>query len=186
MKSEVQKQFLPLQVTLKNGATATLRPLMLNDGEAMAEFYTTIPRHNIRFYSPYTLDREHALANAAKADSEEEVVLLLEDINKQIVGYAWYRWEEAQSPNSLFGICIRPDYQEQGAGTLLMKRLLEIAKSVGPPVMTLTVQLANVRAVALYTKMGFTIVREQMCHRDSAMEFEDEAEYYMEQRVQEK
>jgi len=49
--------------------------------------------------------------------------------------------------------------------------------------MSLTVQLANNRAVALYHKMGFTIVREQMRAASEACGFPAETEYYMERRV---
>ena len=47
--------------------------------------------------------------------------------------------------------------------------------------MSLTVQKANPRAVALYQKMGFEIVREQM--RNQVEEFPPEPEYYMERKV---
>lgn len=183
MTPEDQGKFPPIQATLKNSISVTLRPLLPQDGEAMAEFYAAIPLHNIRFYGPYPLDRENALANAEKATSPDEVVLVMESPDSRIAGYAWYRWEGEEAADSVFGICIRPEFQECGAGGLLMTRLLEIAKSIGPPVMTLTVQLANVRALALYTRMGFIKVREQMCHRERPLGFEDEAEYYMEQRM---
>jgi len=63
-----------------------------------------------------------------------------------------------------------------------MARLLEIAQQVGPPVMGLTVQLANERALRLYRGMGFEVVREQMSD-SSAYGFDPEPEYYMERLV---
>jgi len=128
-----------------------------------------------------------------------------------IVGYAWYRWrDEGEQPggsrqpsdsrqpsgselpsdsgllsgtaqSSIFGICLREAYRGAGLGQALIARLLEIARAVGPPVMALTVQLANPRAVALYQKMGFRIVREQM--REAIGDFVAEPEYAMEQVV---
>jgi ribosomal protein S18 acetylase RimI-like enzyme len=56
-------------------------------------------------------------------------------------------------------------------------RLLEAARIHGPPVMSLTVQKANKRAVALYRKTGFRIVREQQRATDG------EPEYCMELNV---
>jgi len=180
MTPETQTHYPLLPVTLKNGAQSVIRFLSVDDGEALAAFYAGVPGEALRFYFPHALDREHALQNAARADSPLEVVLVL-DTGEGIGGYAWYRWEEDGAEKSCFGICIAPRYQEVGAGTALMTRLLEIAKSVGPPVMCLTVQLANVRALKLYTRMGFRPIREQM--RDASNGFSPEPEYYMEMRV---
>jgi ribosomal protein S18 acetylase RimI-like enzyme len=75
------------------------------------------------------------------------------------------------------GICIRRGFQDCGLGAALMDRLGAIARDVGPPVMGLTVQQANPRGIALYQKMGFGVVREQVRPGDG------EPEFYMERRV---
>jgi len=181
MTPETQTRYPPLPVTLKDGSRTVIRPLALDDGEALSAFYAGVPREDLRFYYPHALDREHALRNAALADSPHEVVLVLAS-GEGIGGYSWYRWDEG-AEKSGFGICISRPYQELGAGTALLTRLLEIAKSVGPPVMSLTVQLANARALKLYTRMGFHPVREQMCERDPSLGFPPEPEYYMEAQV---
>lgn len=59
--------------------------------------------------------------------------------------------------------------------------LLEVVEYIGPQAMSLTVQKANPRAFALYSKMGFQVVREQM--RNQAEEFPPEPEYYMERNA---
>jgi ribosomal protein S18 acetylase RimI-like enzyme len=182
MTSETLAKFPPLPVTLKNGVRTVIRSLSPDDGEALAAFYAGVPREDLRFYYPHALDREHALQNAARAHSPREVVLVL-DSGDGIGGYAWYRWGNDDAEKSGFGICISRPYQELGAGTALMTRLLEISRVVGPPIMCLTVQLANVRAVKLYTHRGFRPIREQMCERDPAVGFPPEPEYYMETRV---
>ncbi|NCO35399.1 MAG: GNAT family N-acetyltransferase [Armatimonadetes bacterium] len=195
MKPEDIQRFPPVHAELKGERLATIRALSLDDGEGLARFYAVIPREDIRFYRPHPLDREHALTNAAKAHSPTEVVLVLEaaegDIGctvpvrirrTRIGGYAWYRWKEETSERSGFGICIARSHQDVGAGRALMARLLEIAQQVGPPVMGLTVQLANERALRLYRGMGFEVVREQMSD-SSAYGFDPEPEYYMERLV---
>ena len=100
-----------------------------------------------------------------------------------MAGYAWCRWGEEQAKRSTFGICIGRACQGLGAGRALMARLLEIAAVVGPPVMCLTVQLANPRAVALYQSMGFGVVREQTRGEMDGHGFPPEPEYYMEKPV---
>ena len=182
MTSEDSQRFPPALVWLKNGISAVLRPLALTDGEALGEFYENVPRLDRRHYCPHLLDRQHGIANAAKALSPLEVVLVLALPEHQIGGYAWYRWPAADAEKSGFGICISRACQGQGAGRILMTQLLEIAKTVGPPVMHLTVQLANARAVKLYQEMGFTVVREQMSGAH-CYGFPPEPEYAMERRV---
>ena len=181
MTPDDQRRFPPTCVELKTGEHATIRPLRPDDGERLGDFYDTVPHGDFRFYAPHPLDREHARSNAAEALSPTEVVLVLETPDGGIGGYAWYRWKALGADHSTFGICIRRDYQEKGVGSALMSRLAEVAADVGPPVMHLTVQKANARAVALYRKMGFRAVREGM--RGELLGFPPEPQYWMERRT---
>ncbi|MBI3922956.1 MAG: hypothetical protein HY318_16160, partial [Armatimonadetes bacterium] len=78
MKPTDIERFPAKDLRLKNGDPATLRLLSPEDGEALTEFYEGVPREDIRFYCPHRLDRDQALANAARAYSPMEVVLVLE------------------------------------------------------------------------------------------------------------
>ena len=171
-----QSQFPPLAISLRNGTPAVVRPLAETDGAALAQFYAGIPPEDVLFYCPHPLTSEYAFKNAAQAASPTEVVLVLELTSGSIGGYAWYRWP-ADADASCFGICVARSCQGAGAGQQLMSRLLEVARKVGPPVMSLTVQKKNPKGVELYAKMGFRVVREQLRVADS------EPEFYMEYRV---
>ena len=173
-----QQRFPPVAITLRNGTPAVIRPLAETDGEALAEFYAGIPPEDVFFYAPHPLTREYAFKNAAQAASPTEVVLVLEPAGGGIGGYAWYRWPVGADISG-FGICVARSFQGAGAGQQLMSRLLEVARTVGPPVMSLTVQKRNPKGVELYTKMGFRIIREQVRTADG------EPEYHMERRVRE-
>ena len=182
MQLDDQSKFQPQETSLRDGRTIVLRLITPDDGEALGDFYNSLPRATWRFYCPPRLTRVDAAEKASLASSPTEVCLVSEDPESgDIAGYAWYRWKDAASRTSVFGICLREGYRGAGLGQALMARLLEIAESVGPPVMELTVQLANPRAIALYTKMGFEIVREQM--RPQVGDFAAEPEYHMERAV---
>ena len=183
MKVKDQERFGPVAAALRDGTVATIRPLSLDDAEALGDFYEQVPREDPRFYRPHPLDRRHARQNAEKALDPFEVVLVLETAPGRIDGYAWYRWWKADADTSVFGICVRRDGQGGGTGKALMARLFEIAGEIGPPVMSLTVQKANERAVALYRKYGFRPVREQITVEDKESGFAPEPEYYMERAV---
>lgn len=200
MLPEDQASYPPLTATLKDGRSVRLRLISVADTSALSDFYASLPRETWRFYCPPRLTHEDAVRRAAEAEAPTVVCLVAQEPwSGAIVGYAWYRWrDEGEQPSgsglpgdsrlpsgtaqsSIFGICLREAYRGAGLGQALIARLLEIARAVGPPVMALTVQLANPRAVALYQKMGFRIVREQM--REAIGDFVAEPEYAMEQVV---
>ena len=175
-------RFESVRLQLKNATWVELRWLQLGDEQRLGDFYASVPRADYRFYRCQPLGRELAKEIAAKADSATAVHLLAVDpATAAIVGYAWYTWDHPDAAQSVFGICLRPSHQGTGLGKALMTQLLAAAKVVGPPLMTLTVQLANPRAVHLYQQMGFDVVREQM--RNGTPDFPPEPEYYMERRV---
>ncbi len=180
MDPREQERFGSIPVTLRDGSQAVVRPLAIDDGERLGDLYEALDEHARRFYWPHELDREHARLNAAEADSPCRVVLVLETANGELGGYAWYRWREPDAEASHFGICIRPGGQSRGAGRALMTRLLRIADEVGPPIMRLTCQHANFRAVQLYRRMGFEITREGVV--GARRGFAAEPQYWMERR----
>lgn len=180
MKPEDALRFPAVPAQLKNNVPATLRPLALRDGPALAEFYASIKWGEYRHYTAYPLSPLTAAKNAANADADQIVTILLVGADERIGGYAWYRWSKPDARDSVFGICVRGEYQNVGTGAALMRRIAEVAREVGPPIMSLTVQLANARAVALYQKQGFKIVREQMRPEIPQLGFFAEPEYYME------
>ena len=172
----------PKSAVMRDGRVLTQRLITDHDTEALADFYASVPRDDSRFYMrPSMLNAERAQADTSECSHPNVVAIVLENDQKQIVGFSWYRWENQDSPTSTFGICIRRGYQGIGAGEAQLRRILEIAENVGPDMMCLTVQKANTRAQRLYMKCGFEIIREQMIgERDG---FDAEPEFYMEQRI---
>ena len=183
MRQEDQDRYPPTIATLKNGEQVSLRFLALGDAQALGDCFAAMPRATYRFYSPHPLDHAAGAAVAALALCPRSVALVAENAAHEIGAYAWYRWKADDSRTSTFGICLHPDYRGIGLGQAMIARLLAIAARVGPAVMSLTVQLANTRALALYRKMGFRVVRQQV--RGQVDEFPPEPEYYMEQPTRE-
>jgi ribosomal-protein-alanine N-acetyltransferase len=74
-------------------------------------------------------------------------------INGVVAGYAgmWLIVDEAHVTN----VAIHPDFRGQGLGEQLMHELGRVAAYMGMRAMTLEVRVSNVRAIRLYTKMGF-------------------------------
>lgn len=181
MLDQDQTRFAPTSIELENDHRVTLRALALGDADTLGDFYGSLSRATYRFYCPHPLTRENAAKVAARASSPMLVALVAENKAQEIVGYASYHWVHDDSRASTFGICLRQAYRGVGLGQAMIERLIEIAERVGPPVMSLTAQKANPRALALYRKMGFRVVREQM--RGQIEEFPPEPEVYMERQV---
>ncbi len=165
--------FKPVEASLKNNIKVVVRPLGPEDGPALGDFYEAVPKEDFHYYCPHPLTREKAMEKAGHSQQPNLVCLVIEMDQGEIGGYAWYRWKSPEAERSGFGMCIRRNFQNLGVGKALLGHILEIAARRGPAIITLTVQKSNPRAVALYKKMGFQIVRDQVRN-------DREPEFYME------
>jgi ribosomal protein S18 acetylase RimI-like enzyme len=57
-------------------------------------------------------------------------------------------------------LAVRPDMQDSGVGTALLRHYLAVARTKGQRACALDVALNNPRAQALYERFGFKVVRE--------------------------
>lgn len=87
-------------------------------------------------------------------------------VGERIVGYAgiWVILDEGHITN----IGVDPSFQRQGIGQGLMDEITKYAVIRGVVRMTLEVRVSNVRAQALYTKLGFVPsgIRKEYYHDD--------------------
>lgn len=180
MKFEDRHYAPPQTVTLRDGRAFTIRLIEAVDLPQMIAFYHEMPVKDGIYYrgTPTAMIASAEKWVPAAAVNPFMVCLILEDPTGAIHGEAWYSWKAEKPEISLFGICIRTTVQGQGAGRLIMARLLEIGDTYGPPKMSLTVQFENARAWKLYTSLGFTPLYEQM--RPARINAPPMLEFYME------
>ena len=67
---------------------------------------------------------------------------------------------EKDNNNYWLGILVPIKYQSRGNGKLMMNKLIEESKKLKIPKITLSVYKTNKKAVNLYNKMGFSILKE--------------------------
>jgi len=74
-------------------------------------------------------------------------------VNGKAIGYAgmWKIFDEGHITN----IAVHPEYRQNGIGSRLVEKLVDIAKERGIVKMTLEVRKSNLAAQALYCKYGF-------------------------------
>lgn len=77
-------------------------------------------------------------------------------INDKVIGYAgfWKVCDEGHITN----IAVHPEFRNNKVGSILMERLLEMAKKEGVSAVTLEVRISNIPAQNLYKKYGFKVM----------------------------
>jgi ribosomal-protein-alanine N-acetyltransferase len=73
-----------------------------------------------------------------------------------LVGYVIFNWGAGES--HLLNLCIHPDRQGQGLGSLLLSQAIDRARGLGCQAMFLEVRPSNPAAAGLYARRGFQIV----------------------------
>ena len=77
-------------------------------------------------------------------------------IGKDLVGYAIFNW--AANEAHLLNLCIHPEWQHRGYGSLLLEFIINQAAKMDNRSMFLEVRESNLRAAALYRNRGFRVI----------------------------
>ena len=88
--------------------------------------------------------------------SDDHAFYLVALLGDDVIGYCGY-WEIV-GEGHITNVAVHPDYQGQGLGSQLLRRLIEYAVQAGIDSFTLEVREDNVPAIKLYEKYGFTAV----------------------------
>ncbi|WP_298624935.1 GNAT family N-acetyltransferase [uncultured Legionella sp.] len=87
-------------------------------------------------------------------EGREYLILIVIKDNKPI-GKAHFRWQDKGA--SLSDIAILPAYQGKGLGTTLITHCINLALMEGKPHLNLDVETHNLKALNLYSRLGFLI-----------------------------
>ncbi len=95
--------------------------------------------------------------------SEKHDIAFVAEMDGNIVGTVWVRimddFGHIDDDTPSFAIAVHKEYRNKGIGMTLMKRMLTELQARGYKQASLSCQKAN-RAVDLYRRLGFRIVRE--------------------------
>lgn len=151
------------QILLNDGRTAVLSAPAPEDAAALLRcFKTCVAETPFLLNTPeevtFTVDQERSfIENLLRSDSEYMVVCL---VDGAIAGNC----NLSRNPHlkglhrATIGISVRQKYWGLGIGTALLHRLVKIGKDMGLEQLELEVVSGNVRAKALYEKIGFQTV----------------------------
>jgi|ERR1700692_1218579 len=125
------------QFTMKDGTDVSLRPIHPDDEPLMAQFHQTLSGRSVymRYFCSLSLESRMAherLVRICHVDGEREVALVVDCTNKrtgqqQILGVGRLIRLDVQDEAEV-AILVSDQYQKQGLGTELLRRLIQIAR----------------------------------------------------------
>jgi ribosomal-protein-alanine N-acetyltransferase len=77
-------------------------------------------------------------------------------MGKDLAGYTVLNWAAGEA--HLLNLCIHPDWQHRGYGSLLLEYAINHVARHGNNMIFLEVRASNLRAATLYQKRGFNII----------------------------
>src|SRR5260370_15246564 len=123
--------------TMKDGTDVLLRPIQPGDEALMAQFHQTLSGRSVymRYFRSLSLESRLAherLVRICRVDGEREVALVVDYTNKgtgqqQILGVGRLIKLDSQNEAEV-AILVSDQYQKQGLGTELSRRLIQIAR----------------------------------------------------------
>jgi len=183
------------KIQLRDGRTATVRPLEAGDSESLTAFFLSLSDRTKSRYGPHTFDSETAEKLCATIDKSKTIsfVAALDTDPSQFIGYMilsreiWggdrerYSFLGSLDDTACFAPVIADAFQNQGLGSQMGRHVLACAHKLGFRRVILMggVMAENEIARRVYTKLGFKQLGEFITHQhgdvrnyDMMIEFE--------------
>jgi ribosomal protein S18 acetylase RimI-like enzyme len=146
----------PKTFQIKDGSAVTLRPLRKGDEEILHEYFLRLPEKDRLCLRDDVTDPKVIKSWIQDLDYDLNLPLIAMD-NGKIVANGTLRfntigWTKHQGE---LRITCDPEYRERGLATLLIKNLIEIAKSFGLEQLTVEIAPTLDQAFFLFEKLGF-------------------------------
>ena len=150
-------QVLALDVLLRDGGIAQLRPLTAPDREALTELNSRVSlrTRRLRYFS--VSEQPGSWYVDQVLQSAEAHHALVGIVDGSVVGLASFARLESQPETADLALLIDDDHQKQGLGALLLEHLAALARAQGIAVFTADVLLDNTRMVHLLRASGFQV-----------------------------
>jgi acetyltransferase len=156
---------------LRDGTPLNIRPVRPEDEVMMTHFHQTLSEHSVymRYFRALNLNQRVAherLTRICFIDYDREMALVATRRDgtrgtREIVGVG--RLSKVHGmPEAEFALLIRDDYQGQGLGTELLRRLLQVGRDEKDIARIVAYLLPENRAMkAVCEKLGFRFEREE-------------------------
>jgi len=151
------------QCLLPRGETLLLRPVTPDDDQFLLSVYDSTRKEELDqaewqpgqrdAFLRWQFDLQRSEYEARFPNAEYDVIV----IDDQRAGRIWIGRDEKQI--RLLDIALLPGFQNRGAGTLLLQRLIEEAKQIKKPLRHMVFVLNN-DAHRFYERLGFVMIED--------------------------
>jgi acetyltransferase len=158
---------------MKSGQTVTIRPIRAEDEPLMVKFHEGLSDHSVylRYFQRVKLSTRtahHRLSRVCFLDYDREMALLTElreakTGESRIVAIATLVKIPARREGEV-AVLVSDEYQGQGLGKELIRRLVDFARDEGLRYVTASTMVENIGMRAVFERLGFV----------STTDFEDE------------
>ena len=151
----------PKTVTLKDGASLTLRPMTRDDQYAIYSFFISLPEENRRWLGNDVTDRK-LLEKWARNLNYDRVLPILAEYDGRVVANATLHFHTFGWGRHIaeVRVTITPEFQGRGLGALLLQELSQLA--AGHKVKKLLARIVTTQrpVIKAFEKAGFGLVTE--------------------------
>jgi GNAT superfamily N-acetyltransferase len=154
---------LSVELKLPKGGELMLRRVTANDDAFLLSVYDSTRADELsqaewqegqkEIFLKWQFDLQRREYEARFPDAEYNVIL----IDDRPAGRIWIGRDSEQI--RLLDIALLPEFQNRGAGTLLLQRLMEEARQAGKPLRHMVFVLNN-DAHRFYERLGFVVIEE--------------------------
>ena len=141
-------------------ADISIRLMTGADGDLFADFYAALSAETLFFFTPHDPDpaklRELVAGISGETKTRRFAAVYPGQHGEEMAGYM-FLWDLDRMVAWL-GICVRDGFKGQGLGTCLMRHAEEYCRERGKGGILLTTHKENIKAQALYRKVGYEIL----------------------------
>jgi acetyltransferase len=155
------------EVTLKDGARVTIRPIRPDDAPLLQEGFKRLSPESIylRFLEAYNEMTDEQAQEYATVDYQKRMALVgavQEDGEERLVVVARYALIEKEPGAAEAAIVVRDDYQRRGLGTIAMERLARYARDHGVDYFYGTILMSNFKILHFIERSGLPFDRKML------------------------
>ena len=132
-----------------------IRPLHPEDRGIIDAFYDQMAGETRAFFNPadYNRRRTHRYLDGKFPNSEHFIAVIRQERTETVAGYC-FLWD-CQFMIPWVGLAVSEDWKGRHLGRNLLSFLIDHTKKTGKGGIMLTTHVSNIRAQALYHRMGF-------------------------------
>lgn len=151
------------KLTLRNGQECILRNATADDAKAIKEHRIIVAGETdymLRYPDELTMTEEEEAKTLEKKENSPDELMLMAEIDGKLAAnagiYPIGRFDRIKHKAD-FGVSVKKAYWGMGLGTIMLERMITLAREAGYEKLNLEVIEGNEKAIRMYQKYGFKL-----------------------------